>query len=73
MIEVVCIPPQDISHLAPSNDEEADTRIMLHLADAISKSFNKILLHTVDTDVFVLSVAAVAKIAIQELWRQARI
>ena len=66
--EVVCIPPQDTSHLAPSNHEEADTRMILHLADAINKGFNKILLRTVGTDVVVLSVAAAAKVAIQELW-----
>lgn len=40
--EVVCIPPQDTSHLAPSNHEEADTRIILHMADAINKGFKKI-------------------------------
>ena len=43
--EVVCIPPQDTSHLAPSNHEEADTRIILHMAAAINKGFKKIFLH----------------------------
>ena len=66
--DVVCIPPQDISNLAPSNHEEADTRMVLHLADAAKKGYNKILLRTVDTDVVVLSVAAFAKLEIQELW-----
>ena len=66
--DVVCIPPQDISNLTPSNHEEADTRMVLHLADAAKKGYNKILLRTVDTDVVVLSVAAFAKLEIQELW-----
>ena len=66
--EVVCSPPQDTSLLAPYNHEEADTRMILHPADAVRKGFHKILLHTVDTDVVVLSVAAAAKLDIQELW-----
>ena len=66
--DVVCIPPQDISNLAPSNHEEADTRMVLHLADAAKNGYNKILLRTIDTDVVVLSVAAFAKLEIQELW-----
>ena len=37
--DVVCIPPQDISNLAPSNHEEADTRMVLHLADAAKKGY----------------------------------
>ena len=37
--EVVCSPPQDTSFLAPCNHEEADTRMILHLADAVSKGF----------------------------------
>lgn len=40
--EVVCIPPQDTSQLAPSNHEEVDTRIILHMADAINSGFKKI-------------------------------
>ncbi len=33
--EVVCIPPIDTTHLAPCNHEEGDTRMILHLADAV--------------------------------------
>ena len=42
--------------------------MILHLANAVSKEFQKILLRTVDTDVVVLSVATAAKLDIQELW-----
>ncbi len=66
--EVVCIPPIDTTHLAPCNHEEADTRMILHLADAVDKGFQKILLRTVDSDVVVLCVAVVAKISVRELW-----
>ncbi len=66
--DVICIPPQDTSHLAPWDHEEADTRIILHLADAVYKGFHKFLLRTVDTNVVVLSVATAAKLDIQNLW-----
>ena len=42
--------------------------MILHLADAVHKGFQKILLRTVDTDVVILAVAAVAKIKVQEVW-----
>ena len=44
--------------------------MILHLADAVSDGFHKILQRTVDTDIVVLAVAAAAaaKMNIQELW-----
>ena len=68
--EVVCIPPQDTSHIALCNHEEADTRMILHMADTVNKDFKRILLSTVDTDVVVLSVAAATKLYVhmEELW-----
>ena len=42
--------------------------MILHLADAAYQGFQKILLRTVDTDVVILAVAAVAKIEVQEVW-----
>ena len=66
--QVLSIPSRATSLLAPCSHEEADTRMILHLADAVNQGFQKILLRTVDTDVVVLAVAAVAKIEIQELW-----
>ena len=55
---------RETSHLAPFRHEEADTRMILHLADAINKGFHNILLHTVAKDEVVLSVAAAAKVDI---------
>ena len=65
---MICIPPKDTTHLAPCNHEEADTRIFLHLADAVHEGFHKILFHTVDSNVVVLCVAVVAKVEVKELW-----
>ena len=43
--------------------------MILHLADAVSDGFHKILLCTVDTDIVILAVAAAAaKMNKQELW-----
>ena len=60
--EVLCIPPQDTSSLAPCNHDEADTRMCVHLACAVTKCFNKILLHTVDTDVVVLALVVAGRV-----------
>ena len=65
---VVCIPPKNTSYLAPCNHEEADTRMIVHLADALRDGFHKIMLRSSDTDVVVLAVAAVARMNVQELW-----
>ena len=64
----MCIPPRDISHLAPCDHEEADTRMILHVADVVNDGHQKVLLRTVDTDVVVLAVAAATNMDIQELW-----
>ena len=66
--DVVCIPPQDISHLAPCDHKEADTRMILHVADVVNDDHQKVLLCTVDTDVVALAVAMATNIDIQELW-----
>ena len=57
----------DVSGLAPCNHEEADTRIFLHLGDAVKAGYNKVLIHTVDTDVVVLAVASVQQLSGVEL------
>ena len=66
--QVWCSSSKDTSSLAPCDHEEADTRMILHLADAVNDGFQKILLRTVDTDVVVLAIAAAANLDIQELW-----
>ncbi|KAI8503415.1 hypothetical protein Bbelb_192360 [Branchiostoma belcheri] len=65
---VQCVPPRDTSRIAPCNHEEADSRIMVHVADAAAEGFRKIMVRTVDTDVAVLAVAAVQQLGEIELW-----
>ncbi|XP_061721794.1 uncharacterized protein LOC133528424 isoform X2 [Cydia pomonella] len=56
-------------NMAPCNHEEADTRVMLHLADAVLKGHSKVMLRTVDTDVVVLAISCVPKLeGLEELW-----
>ena len=55
-----------LSHMA-SNQEEADTRIVLHAADATSKGFQNIVIRSQDTDVLVLLVHHSSKSA-RNIW-----
>lgn len=66
--DVICKPLRDKSNMAPCNHEEADSRIMVHIADAVSQGCHKILVRTVDTDVVVLAVATVQSLENVELW-----
>ena len=58
----------DVSNLALCSHEEADTRLILHVADAVLKGHTRIGICTVDTDVLVLAVASFNKIKPDELW-----
>ena len=40
--EVLCTQPRETSGLSPCTHEEADTRIMLHLGDAVKEGYNKV-------------------------------
>lgn len=66
--EVFCTQPRAVSGLSPCSHEEADTRILLHLEDAVNKGHTKISIRTVDTDVLVLAVTAAERLQIHELW-----
>ena len=52
---------------APCSHEEADTRIILHLEDAVRQGYTKILIGTVDTELLVLAVKAAQRLDIAEL------
>ena len=54
-----------MARLAPCSQNEAVTRLLLHVADAVQK---KVTIRTVDTDAVVLAVASFSKIAPDELW-----
>ena len=65
------LPRDDTSSLAPCTHEEADTRMLLHVQDAVQQGHKKILLRTVDTDVLVLTVAVLYQLREHEqldLW-----
>ncbi|KAK3706529.1 hypothetical protein QZH41_003267 [Actinostola sp. cb2023] len=67
--DVLCYPSTYAKEkLSPCSHEEADTRIMVHITDAVDKGHNSIMIRTVDTDVVVLAVAAVHTLGIKELW-----
>lgn len=68
--EVLCNPPvNDLEELSPCSHEEADTRMLLHVAHAANNSHKKISIRTVDTDVVILGVSVVERILPDgELW-----
>ena len=67
--DVLCYPSTYTTEkLSPCSHEEADTRMIVHVADAVDKGRNSTMIRTVDTDVAVLAVAAVHTLGIKELW-----
>ncbi len=67
--EVLSSKPTDLSRLSPCNNEEADTRLMVHAADAVSSGHLKIVVRTVDSDIVVLGAAFVAEQPnLKEFW-----
>ena len=59
--------PTDLSDLSPCPQEEADTRMMLHLCHAADQGHTKAYLRTVDSDVVVLSIFF-HSLGLSELW-----
>ena len=53
--DVICRQPMDNEGLAPFSHEEADIRMMVHVAHA-ANTYNTILIRTVDSGVVVLAV-----------------
>ena len=60
---VLCTPEEDTSSLECCNHEQADTRIFLHMKDGLDRQgLHFVLIYTVDTDVVVLAISAIAKL-----------
>ena len=62
----------DLKELSPCNHEEADTRLFLHVKDALKKGFSTVMLKANDTDVLVIAVAAFSQlqtIGLHEMWQ----
>ena len=67
--EVLCFPPETRrNELSPCSHEEADTRTMVHIADAVQDGHQSVMIRSTDTDVVVFTVAAVATLDRKELW-----
>ena len=61
--------PKEALHLvSPCNHKEADSRLRLHVLDASQKGFNKILIRTVHTVVFVFVISVYHQMSPAELW-----
>ena len=65
---VIANQQHDLSHLSPCSQEEADTRVFLHIRDIARKGALRVKLRTVDTDVIVITMALFSKLALAELW-----
>ena len=59
---------EDVSTLVPCTHEEADTRIFLHLKDAVRHGYSNASIRTVDTDVEVPAITSVNCLNLSELW-----
>ena len=47
----------DLTNLVPCFHEGVDTRLLLHVADAVQKGYRKVCVHTVVTDIVVMVIA----------------
>ena len=67
--EVACRQATSIEGISPCSHEEADSLIMLHVADA-ARQYNTVLIRTVDRDVVVLAVCITAQLtsSLSTLW-----
>ena len=65
----LCSPVQtDMQALIPCTHEEADTRMFIHVADAIHSGYKRIILRSCDSDVLVIAIACVQDLCLDELW-----
>ena len=65
---VLCNTDRQTNDLSPCTHEEADTRLLLHVADCAKRGHTGIMLRTVDTDVIVIAIAMFHHVAVRELW-----
>ncbi|CAC5403759.1 unnamed protein product [Mytilus coruscus] len=66
---VNCRKEEDVSKIAPCTQEEANTRMMLHVNAAVADRHKCVMIRIVDTDVVVIAISVLQKIeSILELW-----
>ena len=61
-------PSNHSRHVAPCNQEEADTRLFLHAMEAAREGLSKLMVKTVDTDVVVIAISVYRRLGVEELW-----
>ena len=61
-------PDHYIDEIKPCNHEEADTRMLLHVAHATKHVHQRVSIRTVDTDIVVLAITQFQHLHISELW-----
>ena len=57
-----------MSSLEPCNQEEADTRLLVHVLDACSSGHRRILIRTNDANVVVLAMSVAENLPADEIW-----
>ena len=58
----------DNCSLSLCDHDEADVKLILHIADMSAKGYKRVMIRTVDTDVLILATAVYTKISVNELW-----
>ena len=64
---VICTKEQATDDLEECGEEEADTRLLLHAADAARKGFKRIMIRTVDSDVVAVAASKLDTLNVK-LW-----
>ena len=59
---------EDTSLLCPTNHEEGDTSVFLHVKDMANKDIRRVMIRTVDTDVLVLAISLFNDFGVTQLW-----
>ena len=54
--------------ISPCIQEEADTRVILHVKDAIEKGYSRVMIKTVDTDIVVIAISFFSRLQPEEFW-----
>ena len=67
--KLICKPERvDCSAVSPCSHEEADTRMLFHVAEAALQGCDTAIIRTVDTDVVVTCISLLPELGIEELW-----
>ena len=67
-VDVLSPSPVETKGLTACNNEEAGTRMFIHVKHTSARGLKKVLIRTVDTDVMILAIAYAKKLDLQELW-----